>query len=193
MIPQLSILPLAMTMMDSKAPEVGDDENEPTEMIVVPEVIESTISPSSSSRIGEQWVAPCRLKLKKRELELIRNRQSAFYRILEHSMDLFRRQNHRYFIELRRMTTVRVQRMDQINHHSVSLYFDDKFLSNVTASCSAAFTVMLDRWNGVTKSRKFSANEPVDFHDYYKTAKNWFDQRKVDLLTDLYWIPLFNA
>ena len=128
-----------------------------------------------------------------RELQLILQRQRECCQIIKRSMLQFARQNQKYFIELRGITTVRVQRMDRVNHEAVSKYFNSAFLHKLTESCSTSFSGLLDKWKGVTKSRKFKSNDDVHFKRYFQTAKNWFDHSKVDLLSDLYWMPLFTA
>jgi len=135
----------------------------------------------------------CKSKLKERELKLILDRQTECFRIIEHSMEQFARQNQQYFIERRGITTVRVQRMDRVNHEAVPQYLNSEFLLDLINSCSAAISRLLNGWSGVSKSKKFKKQQVVHFNEYFKTAKNWFDQSKVNLLSDLYWTPLFTA
>ena len=170
-------------------------------------------------RNGAQWIPLCRAKLKvciksrdiwwwlilviytimsiccgqEREMELIQNRQTACFRIIEHSMEQFGRQNQKCFMEQHGITTVRVQRMDQVNHEQVAHHLGPTFWRHQLESCSVAIYGSLNHWSGVSKSRKFKKIDTIHFNEYFKTAKNWFDQRKVELLSDLYWTPLFTA
>ena len=131
------------------------------------------------------------LNSKERELMLITKRQQECLDVIALSIDQFSRQNMRYFIELRGSSTVRVQRMDRVNREMMSHFLSESFHRDSISSCSAALTATLERWNGVQKSVKIQTEDAVEFSVYFKIAKNWLDQCKVDLLIDIYWIPLF--
>lgn len=124
-------------------------------------------------------------------MELFENRRVKCLDVIEVSMDQFTRQNIRFFVELRGETTIRVTRMDAINREMRKHFLSDQFFQNMTRSCSAALAESLRGWKGVLKSKKFSAAATVEFSAYFKTAKNWLDQRKTKMLCDVLWVPLF--
>ena len=138
----------------------------------------------------EGWVPLCRSKLKDRELMLIGKRYQKCLDVISLSIDQFARQNTKYFIELRGKTTIRVERMDKINREMMNHYLNPQTRQNSIATCSAALDNSLRNWEGVRKSTKFTMNGDVAFNVYFRTAKNWFDQCKVTLLSKAYWIPL---
>lgn len=133
----------------------------------------------------------CRLlSTKERELTLFQQRQQKYMEVVQLSMDQFTRQNIRFFIEIRGEITIRVQRMDEINREMMKHFLRDQFCENVINSCTAALDESLQRWGGVKNSKQFSEDDDVAFNVYFRTAKNWFDQRKVAILS-MFWIPLF--
>lgn len=146
---------------------------------------------SGHKLVSTEWIPLCRARLKDRELSLITKRQQKCIKVIALSVDQFTRQNTSYFIDLRGSTTVRVQRMDQVNREMTSHFLSNDFHRNTIASSSAALTATLKRWSGVQKSQKVQKQDVVEFGVYFKIAKNWLDQCKVDLLTEIYWIPLF--
>ena len=153
-------------------------------------------NPHHSHRIGtnkhpSDWIPLCRSKLKGRELVLIANRYRKCLDVISLSIDQFARQNTRYFIELRGKTTIRVERMDKINREMMNHYLNLQTYQHSIATCSAALDDSLRKWEGVRKSNKFAGNDDVTFNVYFRIAKNWFDQCKVTLLSEAYWIPMF--
>ena len=135
-------------------------------------------------------VSLCSSKLKDRELTLIDKRQKKCLEVIELSIDQFTRRNTKYFIEFRGKTTIRVQRMDKTNREMMNLFLNPQTYRKTIASCSAALTAALQRWDGIHRSTNFTESDAVPFKAYYRTAKNWFDQCKVTLLSEVYWIPM---
>ena len=128
---------------------------------------------------------------KEREITLHQKRLRKCTEIINQSIDQFTRQNIKCFIELHGECSIRVQRMDRINHEMMQHFLSDEFIEKTITSCSAALAETLQRWKGVLKSKKFSAADDVEFYDYFTIAKNWMDQRKVKMMTEVFWIPLF--
>lgn len=147
-------------------------------------------SPSSHFTWSVSLVTVCPIP-KEREMTLHQKRLQKFVEVINQSMDQFTRQNIRFFIEIQGETTIKVQRMDRINREMSKYCFGDRFIQNMTRSCSEILTESLQRWKGVLKSQKFSAQDDVAFKVYFKTAKNWLDQRKISTLCGVFWIPLF--
>ena len=113
--------------------------------------------------------------------------------VIRASIGQFARQNIRFFIELRGETTIRVQRMDNVNREMMGHFLSTKFLENLVSSHSTALTESLQKWKGVLKSKKFNKEDDVEFSEYFKAAKNWLDQRKSNMLNEVIWIPLFSV
>ena len=124
-------------------------------------------------------------------MTLYQKRLQKCMEVIHQSMDQFTRQNIECFIELHSESSIRVQRMDKINHEMKQHFLSDKFIEKMTTSYSAALAEALKKWNGVWRSEKVSAADDIQFNDYFKIAKNWMDQQKVKMLTEVFWIPLF--
>ena len=135
------------------------------------------------------FVPLCRTKLKARELMLIDKRHRKCLKVIELSIDQFTRRNIKYFIKFLGKTTIRVQRMDKTNREMMN-FLNPRTYQNTIASCSAALTEASEKCSGVRRSSKNTANDFVPFNTYYMTAKNWFDQCKVTLLSEMFWIPM---
>ena len=139
----------------------------------------------------KRWIPMCRTKLRDRELMLIEKRQQKCRDVVTLSIDQFTRQNFRYFLEVRGKKTIRVERMDKVNREMMNHYLNPQTHQHTIDSCSAALSESLGKWEGVRKSTKFTKKDSVAFNVYFRTAKNWFDQCKVTLLSEVYWIPIF--
>ena len=166
--------------------EISKEDNR----ISVDVKVERARSPKHSAD-STRWIPLCRSKLKEREMTLCRKRLQKYLEIINQSMDQFTRQNIRFFIEFHGETTIRVQRMDKTNREMTTHFLSDQFIQNMTSSYSAVLNTALQRWNGVLKSKKFDKEDDVEFNVYFKAAKNWMDQRKINMLSDVFWIPLF--
>lgn len=81
--------------------------------------------------------------------------------------------------------------MDKVNREMMNHFLNSNTFQNTIASCTAALTESLEKWEGVRKSSKFTMNDDVAFNVYFRAAKNWFDQCKVALLSEVHWIPMF--
>lgn len=131
----------------------------------------------------------------KRERTLTELRLSESCKIVKRSLQQFAEQNNQYFInlKLKRSTPIKVQRMDRINGEMMAKFLNEHILRQMTEQYSMTVNQSLNRWEGVQRSLKFKKGKAMAIDSYFKTAKNWFDQHKIELLSEMCWTPLFKA
>ena len=114
--------------------------------------------------------------------------------IIVESLSTFNNQNLKHF---QHDQTIRVERMNQDNYSQYTEYFElNDEIDRIVTKCNAMIDEHLMRWNGVqlsSKSRLLSESGDrayPHFRDYFKVAKNTFDQRKLKIVADNFWIAL---
>ena len=125
-----------------------------------------------------------------REEKLIRHRLREGSRLIQQSISQFTQQNKRFFIDLKKKTTIRVGRMDTVNHQIYETYLPPLTMDRMAANSNVAISALLDEWDGSVPS-----SEPLDlstFPLYFAAARKWFDDARTYLLTEHLWIPLLS-
>ena len=88
------------------------------------------------------------------------------------------------------IASINVKRMNRINCESYNKLLSNQsvFIRNRLNQCTNSIMLSLSQWNGVTKSKK----ECNQFKDYFRIARNTFDQQKIKILTHQLWIPIID-
>jgi len=148
-------------------------------------------------RDASQWIPLCRQKLKERERMLTESRLIECCRIINVSIQQFADQNNHFLmvnqVNLQHDRWLNVDRMVRINREMMSHFLSDDVIHKLTTSYYGEIHQSLNQWDGVRRSTKFRNQQSVEMESYFKIAKNWFDQHKIELLSLLFWSPLFNA
>ena len=83
--------------------------------------------------------------------------------------------------------------MDRTNREVMVKYLNEQIIRQMIEQYSLTVNQSLNRWEGVQRSLKFKKGKPMAIESYFKTAKNWFDQHKIEFLSEMCWTPLFKA
>ena len=131
------------------------------------------------------WIPITRDKLRKRENILLRKRIDKLQTIILKSMDEFINESNKNFKEI---TAINIERMNKINHENYNkdLSNTSKFMINIEKECNNKIFECLSSWNGVKRSKKNIST----FRQYFKIARNTFDQRKTVIYSDNLWSPI---
>ena len=99
------------------------------------------------------------------------------------SMNKFNSNNERDFGQ---DESIRVERMHSVNNTKYTEYVEcNNEIDNIMKKCHQMIDEHLMQWKGVhSKSTTYT-----HFRDYFKVAKNTFDQRKRKIMASYFWIP----
>lgn len=83
---------------------------------------------------------------------------------------------------------INVDRMKRINQENYRILLSNtsQFIVRTLKNFNSKITEQLSNWKGIKKSKKI----PKRFRDYFKIARNTFDQRKLQIMVDNLWIPI---
>merc|ERR1711879_341371 len=105
-------------------------------------------------------------------------------------------QNQRFFVDLKKKTTIRVGRMDTVNHDIYRQYLPPLTVQRMAANANAAISLLLDQWDGAvfypSDSGSVSSSSTNSFAVYFEAARMWFDEARTYTLTEQCWIPLLS-
>ena len=130
------------------------------------------------------WIQPTRDKLSKRESILLQKRIKIIHQIIELSLTQFKTENLSNF---QQYNNIQIDTMHSINTRLFNEYFvnGDK-ATNIRLKTEKAITKQLEKWRGVQRSKKVVKA----FRDYFKISKNWFDQKKIEIIADNFYLPI---
>ena len=89
--------------------------------------------------------------------------------------------------------------MDRANCTVYADIFSSQYITTLIDGCAEIIDQILTRWHGVNlqgigRSKKTKKKlKPLVFRDYFRRSKNWFDQTKVTIMVNRFWIPLIDA
>ena len=90
------------------------------------------------------------------------------------------------------MEYIQVDRMNNCNIENANIFMLNKEeavdINCILTDCKNSIDRLLSNWNGVTRSKK----KIETYNQYYRIAKNTFDQQKSSILAEKFWSPLFN-
>eukprot|EP00484_Ammonia_sp_Unknown_P026661 CAMPEP_0197036298 /NCGR_PEP_ID=MMETSP1384-20130603/13849_1 /TAXON_ID=29189 /ORGANISM="Ammonia sp." /LENGTH=690 /DNA_ID=CAMNT_0042466465 /DNA_START=262 /DNA_END=2334 /DNA_ORIENTATION=+ len=132
----------------------------------------------------ENWIPITREKLGEREATLLNKRVELCMHSIATAITDFYHVNESYFHR-----NINIEQVKNLNLH----IFTDSFINNgdaalIAQQCKAKISEHLDCWKGIQRSKKITAS----FRDYFKISKNWWDQRKIDITAQHFWIPIIN-
>ena len=120
-----------------------------------------------------------------REYVLLSKRMKQVQSIIKESIDQFKQECYPRFNTVK---TINIERMNRINYEIYDVLLSNKceFSINIFNQCKDKISLILSQWDGVKKSKK----NITRFRDYFKIARNTFDQQKINIITNLLWIPI---
>ena len=131
--------------------------------------------------------------VQQREQNLTESRLKESWLIVQRSLKQFAAQKSEYFIERKGCSTINVQRMDRVNHEMMHHFMSNDQLGKLRNSFLSIANDSLQKWTGIQKSDRLRRGDIRSYDAYFKTARNWFDQHKIELLSRLCWTPLFQS
>ena len=100
------------------------------------------------------------------------------------SMNKFNSNNERDF---KQDESIRVERMHNVNNTKYTEYIEcNDEIDSIITKCHQIIDEHLKQWKGVNSV----TTTYTHFRDYFKVAKNTFDQRKRKIVASYFWIPL---
>lgn len=121
------------------------------------------------------WIPIVRGKMSEREHILLKKRIEITNKIILSALQKFYAQN----------------KQNQILNKGVQSIFNKKFINgqepnNIVLSSKELIIKQLNAWKGVQRSKKTAKL----FRDYFKISKNWWDQKKIELISIHFWVPI---
>ena len=115
--------------------------------------------------------------MSEREHILLQKRREISNKIILHSLQIFYSQNEN----------------NQILNQNIKQIFNNEFIDgqqakNIISSAKELIIKQLNAWKGVQRSKKTAKL----FRDYFKISKNWWDQKKIEIISIHFWIPIIN-
>eukprot|EP01083_Nonionella_stella_P146418 460438_1 len=135
------------------------------------------------------WAKIARIKLRQRELILLQKRQEACNQTINAAIQQFT--SHciqRFVVHPNRNIGIPIYEMEREN---LIMYLQDvqyKIIasnSNIMRRCRQSITDLLVAWDGY-KPR----NELRSFRKYFQSCRRWFDEKKVQMLGALFFLPI---
>ena len=83
----------------------------------------------------------------------------------------------------------KMKSIQTVYEEEYSKYFQGKQIEKIQTVCLQNIEQRLMKWNGIHKS-DICRNTNIEFRDYFKVGKNSWDQRKINIMCEHFWIPL---
>ena len=121
------------------------------------------------------WIPIVRNKMSEREHILLKKRIEITNKIIIKALQEFYQKN----------------KQNQILNKNIHNIFNNKFINgqetnNIILSSKELIIKQLNAWKGVQRSKKTAKL----FRDYFKISKNWWDQKKIEIISIHFWMPI---
>eukprot|EP01084_Bolivina_argentea_P233761 393641_1 len=150
--------------------------------------IEDIIEPGEKY---SNWISIAKRKLRERELSLLISRSKICNKIIISSINHFSASNKERF--KKHKDSVHIE-LDRMNNENISIYtkqVQNKLTatnSAIMCKCDQEITNYLTKWNGIQRATETFHTFP----HYFKQSKKWWDQRKIGLLSNHFWLQMFS-
>eukprot|EP00485_Elphidium_margaritaceum_P007124 CAMPEP_0202709128 /NCGR_PEP_ID=MMETSP1385-20130828/21258_1 /ASSEMBLY_ACC=CAM_ASM_000861 /TAXON_ID=933848 /ORGANISM="Elphidium margaritaceum" /LENGTH=493 /DNA_ID=CAMNT_0049368295 /DNA_START=213 /DNA_END=1694 /DNA_ORIENTATION=+ len=131
----------------------------------------------------QNWIPEVRKKLGEREGILLAKRMEICHQLVRAALHAFCAQ-HRHIV-----TRWSNHCMDTIFSAFDALFVGGERVGCIAVDCQRKIESHLHCWKGVQRSKKKTST----FREYFRISKNWWDQRKIEITANNFWIPLINV
>ena len=125
------------------------------------------------------WIFYAKIKLKEREIKLMKVRLNKIKSIISQNIAKFERDNefHNICIVIPKIETTD--------------FFDNKLNDKLIESAICELDKILILWKGINTDQ--TSKELSTFRIYFGTSRNWFDQKKKNIKAKYFWLKILNS